>query len=321
LRPIQKFFLLAIILSLPCMLPIRASAELTCEALSARFSEDRTIEVCSALIRSGRYSGEDLAYYYYSRGDAYLLRGAPTQYPIGESTVIVRPADADRAMADYNKAIEASPDKSAAASSYCNRAGIFAMRGDLERAIADLNKSLAIEEDFACYHARGEVYGQKGDFDRAIADYSQALSLYRDEKSILGGKYLTARCKARGIRGRDTSDLLDALEDCNKALKAEIAWLEYPLNIRGIVHFKLGAYDKAIEDFSASIAEKTQRPRGNTFYAGSLYARGVAKMKKGDQQGGKRDIAAAKALKRDIDKEYAGYGIVLEESNKSTRSQ
>jgi hypothetical protein len=43
--------------------------------------------------------------------------------------------------------------------------------------------------------------------------------------------------------------------------------------------------------------------------ATALYGRGYAKQKKGDANGAKSDIAAAQAIKKDIDAEYARYGI------------
>ena len=43
--------------------------------------------------------------------------------------------------------------------------------------------------------------------------------------------------------------------------------------------------------------------------AGSLYARGVAKLRSGDTAAGDADIAAAKAIKADIATVYASYGV------------
>jgi hypothetical protein len=43
--------------------------------------------------------------------------------------------------------------------------------------------------------------------------------------------------------------------------------------------------------------------------ASSLYGRGLAKVKKGDGNGGNADIAAAKAIRSNIADEFASYGI------------
>jgi hypothetical protein len=63
------------------------------------------------------------------------------------------------------------------------------------------------------------------------------------------------------------------------------------------VQFKLRAFDRAIADYGAAVA---QNPKD----ASSLYGRGVAKLKSGNA-----DIAAAKAIKADISDVYAGYGV------------
>jgi hypothetical protein len=57
--------------------------------------------------------------------------------------------------------------------------------------------------------------------------------------------------------------------------------------------FKRGELDRAIADFDASL-------RLDPKMAGSLYVRGVIKLKKGDTAGGNTDIAAAKAIQKDV---------------------
>ena len=92
-----------------------------------------------------------------------------------------------------------------------------------------------------------------------------------------------------------------AVADCNQALQLTPN-VDYVFNSRGLVHFKLGAYGAAIADYSAAIMLSHED-------AGSLYARGVAKLKKGDTANGNADIAAAKAMKPDVVEVYAGYGV------------
>jgi tetratricopeptide (TPR) repeat protein len=106
------------------------------------------------------------------------------------------------------------------------------------------------------------------------------------------------RCWARAVVGRE---LQTALTDCNEALRLSPDNAHY-LNSRALVQLKLGAFDAAIADYNAAIAQ-------NPTDAGSLYARGVAKRKKGDTAAGDADVAAGKAIRHDIDKVYAGYGV------------
>ena len=65
---------------------------------------------------------------------------------------------------------------------------------------------------------------------------------------------------------------------------------------------KLGTFDRAIADYGSAVA---QNPKD----AGSLYGRGVAKLKSGNTADGNADITAAKAIRPDIAEVYSGYGV------------
>ena len=106
------------------------------------------------------------------------------------------------------------------------------------------------------------------------------------------------RCWVRAVIGRD---LAQALADCNESLRLRPDDANV-INSRGLVQFKLGAFDRAIADYGAAIAR-------NAKSAGSFYGRGVAKLRSGDIAGGDADIAAAKAIRADIATVYAGYGV------------
>ncbi len=83
--------------------------------------------------------------------------------------------DYDRAIADYDKAIELDP---ANALAYNNRGRAYADKGDHDRAIADYDKAIQLDPKFAQrLQRRGNAYFAKGDYDRAIADYDEAIKL------------------------------------------------------------------------------------------------------------------------------------------------
>jgi tetratricopeptide (TPR) repeat protein len=107
----------------------------------------------------------------------------------------------------------------------------------------------------------------------------------------------SARCWVRAISPGQTQQ---ALPDCNQALKIKADAADV-LDTRGFVYLKLGQSDNAIKDYDAALKLD---PR----LAGSLYGRGVAKIRKGDRSGGS-DIAAAKEIKKDIADEFARYGL------------
>jgi tetratricopeptide (TPR) repeat protein len=159
-------------------------------------------------------------------------------------------------------------------------------------ALIQSSQDRARDRAFA-YNNRGDAWLAKGDNDRAIADYSEAVRL--DPKKA---EYLNNRCWARAIAGRE---LPQAVTDCTEALgiarnDANI------MDSRGFVYLRLSRLDDALADYDEAL-------RLNPKQAGSLYGRGLAKLKKGDAAGGEADIAAAKAIQVDIAEEFARYGV------------
>jgi Flp pilus assembly protein TadD len=59
---------------------------------------------------------------------------------------------------------------------------------------------------------------------------------------------------------------------------------------------------KAIADYDAAL-------RLDPKHASALHGRGIAKLRSGDTDGGKKDVDAAKAIQPTIADEFRGYGI------------
>ena len=137
------------------------------------------------------------------------------------------------------------------------------------------------------------MYEARKEYAKAIADYSEAIRLQPTD-----GTLWNSRCWARAI---SNTDLPAALTDCDRSLQLD-AKNASTLDSRGFVYFRLNRFDEAIRDFDAAI---NIRPK----LAASLYVRGLAKLRKGDKSGGEADIAAAKEIRKDIEEEYAGYGV------------
>lgn len=97
-------------------------------------------------------------------------------------------------------------------------------------------------------------------------------------------------------------ELARALADCDHAVRLSPTTAA-SLDSRGLVHLRLGEFDKAIADDDASLRLQPQE-------AWSLYGRGLAKDRKGLPAEGKADVAAAVALQPGIAAEAKKYGIV-----------
>jgi len=69
--------------------------------------------------------------------------------------------------------------------------------GRFDDALADLNKSLNLDEHFIGYFARGELLVRMGRYQEALADFNRALELDREEWLGSWGVLHRADCYAR----------------------------------------------------------------------------------------------------------------------------
>ena len=75
------------------------------------------------------------------------------------------------------------------------------------------------------------------------------------------------------------------------------------LDSRGFTYLMLGRFKEAIADYDAVLA---RNPRQSS----SLYGRGRARLRsQSDPEGGRADLAAAKALDPGVATEFARYGL------------
>jgi tetratricopeptide (TPR) repeat protein len=142
-------------------------------------------------------------------------------------------------------------------------------------------------------HGRGYAYYKTDSYDRALADDSEAIRL-----NPMDAYALNARCWVRTIVGRE---LHLALDDCNESLRIH-ANNAHTLDSRAFTCLKLGQINHAIADYDAALSLNRNLPD-------SYYGRGVAKLKKGDREGGNTDITAAKVIEPAIVQRFAKYGI------------
>ena len=81
----------------------------------------------------------------------------------------------DRAIVDFNKAIELSPDYDEA---YNNRGFSYSKKGNFDRAIDDYGEAIKIDPNsFVAYNNRGLAYDKQGNFDLAIDDFNKVIKI------------------------------------------------------------------------------------------------------------------------------------------------
>ena len=239
-----------------------------------RSSPDPQIRGCSEVIKANASGNvKVLAIAYNNRGNAYTSQG---QY--------------DLAMEDYDKSINLDPNY---AHPLNNRGVLHKRKGELDLAMKDFEAAINLDPNYADpFLNRAELREKQGDLAAALKDFDEAIRLQPDMKDVWN-----ERCWARAISG----DLQGALADCNEAIRRKPNVAAY-FDSRGFVYLRSDQWDLAIADFDAALKLDPK-------LASSLYGRGFAKSKKGDAAGSKTDIAAAQAIKRDVETEYARYGV------------
>jgi tetratricopeptide (TPR) repeat protein len=213
---------------------------------------DLMIKGCTALIRSGKVSGQDLAIALTNRGSAYDDK-----------------RDEDRAIADHDQAIKIDPTLDLA---FNNRANAYGRKGEIDRAIADYDEAIRLNPKFStAYNNRGNTYrDDKRDYVRAIADFDEAIRInpkYADAYNNRGNAL-----DSLGNRHR-------ALADYTSAIRLDPKFA-FAYNNRGLEYREMGELDAAIGDFNAAIAIDSRyanayRNRGNTYFMKSDYDRAI----------------------------------------------
>ena len=127
---------------------------------------------------------------------------------------------------------------------------------------------------------RGRTFLDKKQWDEAIAQFNEALKLDPEFVPAL---------KNRGAAYLGTQDYNRAIADYDAAIRLEPKYAEHYYN-RAQAYLGTQDYNRAIADFNKAIDLK--------FYyrADTLYWRGVARQKNGDNAGGEADIAEARRI-------------------------
>jgi tetratricopeptide (TPR) repeat protein len=244
-----------------------------CNGAEGRSAESQIIG-CSALIKSGVNTPKVLAIAYNNRGNGFS--------GIGEY---------ERAIHDYSESINIDPHD---AKPFNNRGVAYQRTGEYDRAIADFDAAISIDPNYVnAFANRGETYQRKGEFTLALKDFDDAIRL-RPELAVLWNE----RCWTRAV----IDELRAALADCNEAMRLEPSGAAATFDSRGLIYLKMGEWKLAVADFSSAL-------RLDPKLASARYGRGLAKLKSGDQTGGKVDTAAAKAIEHDIDDRFSHYGL------------
>jgi tetratricopeptide (TPR) repeat protein/predicted aspartyl protease len=218
--------------------------------------------------------------YFYLRGMAYWSNHQPAM-----------------ALTDIESSLKLKPeDVSALVARVELRAGRRDPQAEL---LADLDTAsrVASREDSRRLQM-GSLYEYLGKPEAAIAEYSQWIDTRKNDRDVLMGEALNARCRARAL---NNIELHGALDDCNDALRLNSSAGYY--DSRGLVNLRLGNYAKSIDDYTRSLKMRPDAPK-------SLYGRGIAEIRSGHPAEGQVDLAAANAADPHVAAFAKRYGLI-----------
>lgn len=177
---------------------------------------------------------------------------------------------------------------------YQNRSVAYERKGDLPRALEDLNTALSLTpRDATIYHNRGVAFARAGQFDRALGDFNAALSLTPSDAVVLHDRGRTFLAKEE--MGR-------AIEDFSAAIAGKSDYASAYYN-RGIAFARKGDLDRAVADFDAVL-------RLDPEYLEAYLNRGTALAQKGELDRAVADFNAAVALRPGDPGGYENRGLV-----------
>lgn len=239
----------------------------------------------------------------------------------------------DRALADLTRACDLAPQD---AETHYDRGMVYSRDGQFKPALQDFSAAIALQpDDIDARLARvdllqshpdtdptaapeiksdldavaqlaspaaevrlelGHLYGVAGDYPAAIAQIDQWLSHHSLPNDRATG--LNGRCWWRAAGNRD---LQEALQDCNHALDLDFEDAGIR-DSRGLVYLRLERWDDAIQDYDTAL-------RTSPSMATSLYGRGIAELRLGEQAQGQADLAAAEKVDKGVAKRFTDMGF------------
>ncbi|MFM6131974.1 MAG: tetratricopeptide repeat protein [Sphaerospermopsis kisseleviana] len=160
---------------------------------------------------------------------------------LGRATVYVKLAEYEKALDDFNTAIDRNPNL---ANGYIGRAAIYIQQGELHKALADLNELIIYRDPKhpVANFKLGSINAELKNYQDAIQNFTKVI----DNKSQDAANYYADAYYKRGIANLNLKEYQKAVNDFREAIKLDNNYVEAYYN-QGVALAALGDYTKATE--------------------------------------------------------------------------
>ncbi len=244
------------------------------------YKQDRQIDGCTLLIKSGKETVDDLIKDYFNRASAY-----DDDFSDEKKRKL--------AIADYKTVIRMKPDY---ADAYGRIGSHYWVMGKHKSAITYLSKAIALQGSRMDIYLpyRGNSYYAIGQYAKAIADFNAAIIRNPGAADVFVLR--SYAFSATGAYDR-------AIADADQAIKlSPLSGATEAFDSRGDAHFLMGNYAGAINDYDEALKLWPENSK-------ALFGRGAAKSRNGDAAGARADMNAAVKLQADVAAVKAKRGI------------
>jgi len=176
---------------------------------------------------------------------------------------------ADKAIADYSRAIQINPKY---ATAYHNRGGVYADLKQWSKALSDYSTAIEMDTKYTkAFYNCGVAYSNLGQWDKAITAYSQTIGIEPDNANAYYG---------RAVAYTNLRQWDKAVEDYSKMIKYNPKYTD-AYYYRAAGYGNLDQWDKAISDYSTVIEIDPKNKnawynRGNAFMMMKQWEKAIA---------------------------------------------
>ena len=204
---------------------------------------------------------------------------------VDEAMIALKKDDRAAAAVALEKALKLDPSYSRA---YLTRARLRFEDGNRALAMADMAEAVArAPNDMTVLSERASVYGRAGEYALAYADIDQVIRLGPPTASALN-----SRCRFNAHLEKYEA----AMADCDAALALDKR-SPSTLDSRAYIYLKTSRPNLAIAEYDKAL-------KANRNAASAYYGRAQAELLKGEKSDSEDDMATARKIDPDIDKNF-----------------